>query len=285
MDWPVTSEPSRAKARPLRPRRSYFAPADAAPQSALTVGPTSPPKPSGSGQFPSGRPRGDEREPRKRAASVEAPGTAPGSDRFISTHVYRHIRPLRGGTRNIGPAALTRKGGFPLVPADSPELRSSPHPGPSFGGLEHKLRRDPAFGPGNWRPAFAEMSGVCGISQRSAGPVVRVRVHPFPFPAFRRRQWSAGRRQGRLTDAPWRTAIGGPPHAIDGGVRPPCGEGGASRRSTSQCRACPILATQPMPGLPGIGHGSRAALSAARPLRPPRRVMTAAARAQQEYDY
>ena len=29
MDWPVTSEPSRAKARPLRPRRSCFGPAEA----------------------------------------------------------------------------------------------------------------------------------------------------------------------------------------------------------------------------------------------------------------
>src|SRR5215467_676518 len=44
---PITAEPCRAKARPLRPRRSYFAPADTA---------------------------------RFQAASVEAPGTAPGSD-------------------------------------------------------------------------------------------------------------------------------------------------------------------------------------------------------------
>src|ERR1044072_6262890 len=42
MDWPVTSEPSRAKARPLRPRRSCFGPAAAAPASSLTerTGPT-----------------------------------------------------------------------------------------------------------------------------------------------------------------------------------------------------------------------------------------------------
>src|ERR1700751_5033861 len=48
---PITAEPCRAKARPLRPRRSYFAPAEARP----------------------------------RRARVEAPGTAPGSERFITT--------------------------------------------------------------------------------------------------------------------------------------------------------------------------------------------------------
>src|SRR5262252_7744723 len=59
---PITAEPCRAKARPLRPRRSYFAPTDAA---ALRLA---------------------------AAASVEAPGTAPGSDRFITTAIYRHSR-------------------------------------------------------------------------------------------------------------------------------------------------------------------------------------------------
>src|SRR5262245_29734299 len=54
---PITAEPCRAKARPFRPRRSYFAPADTA---------------------------------RFRAVRVEAPGTAPGSDRFITTAIYRH---------------------------------------------------------------------------------------------------------------------------------------------------------------------------------------------------
>src|ERR1051325_9177144 len=33
---------------------------------------------------------------------VEPPGTAPGSERFITTPVYRHSRPLRDGTTNIG---------------------------------------------------------------------------------------------------------------------------------------------------------------------------------------
>src|SRR5262245_55400194 len=56
---PITSEPSRAKARPLRPRRSYFAPSEA----------------------------------RLRLRSwVEAPGTAPGSEGFIATAIYRHSR-------------------------------------------------------------------------------------------------------------------------------------------------------------------------------------------------
>jgi hypothetical protein len=55
---PITAEPCRAKARPLRPRRSCFAPAEAQP----------------------------------RRARVEAPGTAPGSERFIAAAVYRHSR-------------------------------------------------------------------------------------------------------------------------------------------------------------------------------------------------
>src|ERR1051325_9712735 len=36
------------------------------------------------------------------APLVEPPGTAPGSDRFISAHVYRHSRPSRDGRGNIG---------------------------------------------------------------------------------------------------------------------------------------------------------------------------------------
>src|SRR5262245_41239407 len=56
---PITAEPCRAKARPLHPRRSCFAPAKA-----------------------QARPW----------ALVEAPGTAPGSDRLITTAIYRHSR-------------------------------------------------------------------------------------------------------------------------------------------------------------------------------------------------
>ncbi len=40
---------------------------------------------------------------------MEPPGTAPGSERFITTPVYRHSRPLRDGTPNIGGRRLRRK--------------------------------------------------------------------------------------------------------------------------------------------------------------------------------
>ena len=43
------------------------------------------------------------------APLVEPPGTAPGSDRFITTPVYRHSRPLRDGRANIG-AGVKKKG-------------------------------------------------------------------------------------------------------------------------------------------------------------------------------
>jgi hypothetical protein len=39
---------------------------------------------------------------------VEAPGTAPGSERFIATAVYRHSR-LVTGTLNIGVKDLQKK--------------------------------------------------------------------------------------------------------------------------------------------------------------------------------
>src|SRR5919197_656775 len=55
---PISAEPCRAKARPLHPRRSCFAPAKTSATGAL----------------------------------VEAPGTAPGSDRLITTAIYRHSR-------------------------------------------------------------------------------------------------------------------------------------------------------------------------------------------------
>ena len=64
---PITAEQYREKTRPLRPRRSYFAPAEA---------------------------RLLER------AWVEAPGTAPGSEWFIATAIYFHSR--QAGTLNIG---------------------------------------------------------------------------------------------------------------------------------------------------------------------------------------
>ena len=62
---PITAVSCRAKKHPLRPRQSYFAPAPSRASSLDT------------------RPR------------VEAPGTAPGSDRFITEFVYRHSRRKR----------------------------------------------------------------------------------------------------------------------------------------------------------------------------------------------
>ena len=62
---PITAVSCRAKKHALRPRQSYFAPAPS--RAALCFAP-----------------------PR-----VEAPGTAPGSDRFITEFVYRHNRRKR----------------------------------------------------------------------------------------------------------------------------------------------------------------------------------------------
>ena len=70
---PITAEQYREKARPLRPRRSYFAPAET--------------------RF-------------RRRAWVEAPGTAPGSEWFIATAIYFHSR--RTGTPNIGRKRLRK---------------------------------------------------------------------------------------------------------------------------------------------------------------------------------
>src|SRR5215467_566622 len=75
---PITAEQYREKVRPLRPRRSYFAPAKA--------------------RFRVARWR----------ALVEAPGTAPGSEWFIATTVYFHSR--QAGTPNIGGKGRERQG-------------------------------------------------------------------------------------------------------------------------------------------------------------------------------
>jgi hypothetical protein len=75
---PITAEPYRAKASPLHPRRSYFAPISCPPNR----GGLRKTKPQPDGQM------------------VEAPGTAPGSDRFIATAIYRHSR--QAGLKNIG---------------------------------------------------------------------------------------------------------------------------------------------------------------------------------------
>src|SRR6202050_4517065 len=63
---PMTAEPYREKTRPLRPRRSCFAPTET---------------------------RAMQR------AWVEAPGAAPGSERFIAAAIYFHSR--QAGTLNI----------------------------------------------------------------------------------------------------------------------------------------------------------------------------------------
>src|SRR5436305_14955396 len=66
---PITAELYREKTRPLRPRRSCFAPAET-------------------------------RQARLVRVLVEAPGTAPGSEWFIATAIYFHSR--RTGSPNIG---------------------------------------------------------------------------------------------------------------------------------------------------------------------------------------
>ena len=75
---PITAEQYREKVRPLRPRRSYFAPAKA------RFGTT------------------------RWWALVEAPGTAPGSEWFIATAIYFHSR--RTGTPNIGRKRFEKQG-------------------------------------------------------------------------------------------------------------------------------------------------------------------------------
>jgi hypothetical protein len=59
---PITAEPCRVKEQPLRPRRSCFAPAST---SLMNTNET----------------------------QVEAPGTAPGSEWFITQSVYHHRQP------------------------------------------------------------------------------------------------------------------------------------------------------------------------------------------------
>ena len=92
---PITAEQYREKTRPLRPRRSCFAPAET--------------------RFWLGR------------VLVEAPGTAPGSEWFIATVVYFHSR--RTGTSNIG--WNFREGQSPFAgarPGQFPGFRPSFHP-------------------------------------------------------------------------------------------------------------------------------------------------------------
>jgi chromate transporter len=98
---PITAEQYREKTRPLRPRRSCFAPAE----TRLWL----------------------------RQALVEAPGTAPGSEWFIVTVVYFHSR--RTGTSNIGwnssegqcPSQGQAWGIFWMPPGFSPDITPNPH--------------------------------------------------------------------------------------------------------------------------------------------------------------
>ena len=73
---PISVVPCRAKARPLRPRRSYFAPYQASEIRKQVSGLLLP----------------DARSLTPDPWMVEAPGTAPGSERFIPTAIYCHSR-------------------------------------------------------------------------------------------------------------------------------------------------------------------------------------------------
>jgi hypothetical protein len=115
---PITVEPCRAKARPLRPRRSYFAPI------------------SGIGDQ-----RSVVRTPLTsdhRPLMVEAPGTAPGSDRFIAAAIYRHSR-LAPAPTNIRPAGGRKKTGH--------ARRGEREGGASFRPPAHSRPSDKSLGP------------------------------------------------------------------------------------------------------------------------------------------
>src|SRR5262245_45310508 len=75
---PITAEPCRAKARPLHPRRSCFAPVSGISIQRSAIRRTCVAPITECWLLTPGL--------------VEAPGTAPGSDRFITTAIYRHSR-------------------------------------------------------------------------------------------------------------------------------------------------------------------------------------------------
>ena len=128
---PMTAEPYREKTRPLRPRRSCFAPAETHPEGWVWV---------------------------------EAPGTAPGSEWFIATAIYFHSRrtgPFNmGATREKNRAELTERGREPtpafgsMSPARGflPNRRFQIRGVPSRPGLcmkfGHAMRRDDGADPG-----------------------------------------------------------------------------------------------------------------------------------------
>ncbi len=132
---PITAEPCRAKARPLRPRRSCFAPITRLflhPGYPVCGFPVSSVRRPGRNQAISDRNRAarsiaglspmtnDWPLPWK---LVEAPGTAPGSEWFIPTAIYRHSR--QAGTANIGGSRRRRKSAEAILRKES-DFRGCP---------------------------------------------------------------------------------------------------------------------------------------------------------------
>src|SRR5436305_7571569 len=95
MDWSITAVPYRAKARPLRPRRSCFGPAGAALRSTLTgrTGPTA---------------MGLETEELHRWSRRVLPPGPKG----LFRRTFIAIADLADGTGNIGDGRLRRKVGL-----------------------------------------------------------------------------------------------------------------------------------------------------------------------------
>jgi hypothetical protein len=140
---PITAEPYRAKARPLHPRRSYFAPISCPPNR---------------GGLRDTRPQPD-------GQMVEAPGTAPGSDWFIATAIYRHSR--QAGFRNIG-----ADGGGIKCGARRPAVRAGREmSGPRVHScLAPHAGREPALGR---RPEGRQRSGrVRGLLRSKSSPAL-----------------------------------------------------------------------------------------------------------------
>jgi hypothetical protein len=147
---PITVEPCRAKARPLRPRRSYFAPVSAISnqwsphQRLLTTDPL----------------------------MVEAPGTAPGSDGFITTAVYCHSR-LAPALLNIGAQGGRKKSMGTAAPMLAREWRI-------YVALARNGAASRSPGCGGQRRHAAEARGRlgAGVCLQSAAPLPRPNAAP-----------------------------------------------------------------------------------------------------------
>src|SRR5216683_6583255 len=119
---PITAEQYREKARPLRPRRSYFAPAETRLATRLC-------------------------SKRFERAWVEAPGTAPGSEWFIATAIYFHSR--RAGTLNIGRKSREKQSPRrPFGPRTPPLGWNTMNTGWPCGAAVLSLDHAPGFAPG-----------------------------------------------------------------------------------------------------------------------------------------